>query len=510
MRRITTAGPVLLLALFVVACGAPDSPSGTEAGQGGAAAGGSAVAAAVEPPVYFSLNGSAKRYCSAIWVSARDRDEALYSSVLLTEEDVSDYESGKMAFEVDDDRRIVTVSTDGVEGRARHFGDQGCVILPPHTDNVFFTPRKVVSALPDAAATPWPMGDLLPDEPLPDDVNGELLAEAVEVMLGNADDNRAAFIVVHRGRIVAEAYASGAHQDMQLESWSMGKSMTSTLIGRLIQMGHLELWQPAPVPEWQNSPGDPRAAIRIADLLRMSSGLRFTNSGASPEQMALSFVAGQWDHWLGYEAPMDVFKFSMSREAEFPPNTVGRYRNSDPWTLGYIVKRTVENVLGEEYLSWPQRALFDKIGIRRFVMETDAYGNFLLTGYNYGTARNWARAGLLYLQRGMWNGERLLGEEFVDFVQSPAPAWDPAVYGGLFWLNPADESGRGSRIPTLPSDAYNAAGAGDQRTYIIPSRELVMVVQSHRSPAAHTPDRRDREFEALGLAVKAVDPDWSW
>lgn len=510
MRRITPVAAALSSALFAVACGVPDNPSGTEAGRAAASAASSVSADAVEPPVVFSLNGSAKRYCSAIWVSERDRDEALYSSVLLTEEDVSDYENGMLVFEVDDERRIVTVSTGGAEGRARHFGDQGCVILPPHSDNVFFTPREVVSALPDAAATPWPMGDILPDEPLPDGVNGELLAEAVEVMLGNRDDNRAAFLVVHRGRIVAEEYAAGAHRHMQLESWSMGKSMTATLVGRLIQMGHLELWQPAPVPEWQNSPGDPRAAIRIADLLRMSSGLRFTNSGATPEQMALSFIAGQRDHWLGYEAPIDVFRFSISREAEFPPNTVGRYRNSDPWTLGYIVKRTVENQLGEEYLTWPQRALFDRIGIRRFVMETDAYGNFLLTGYNYGTARNWARLGLLYLQRGMWNGERLLPEEFVDFVQSPAPAWDPPVYGGLFWLNSADESGRGSRVPTLPPDAYNAAGAGDQRTYIIPSRELVIVVQSHRSTAAHAPDRREREFEALGLAVKAVDPDWNW
>ena len=118
MRRITTAGPVLLLALCMVACGASDSAPRTEAGQGGAAAGGSDDAAAVEPPVYFSLNGSAKRYCSAIWVSERDRDEALYSSVLLTGEDVSDYESGKLAFEVDDERRIVH----RVDGRRRRAG----------------------------------------------------------------------------------------------------------------------------------------------------------------------------------------------------------------------------------------------------------------------------------------------------------------------------------------------------------------------------------------------------
>ena len=248
------------------------------------------------PPTYLTLTGPAKRFCSAIWVSERVREEALYNSVLWTDQQVSDYESGRLTFNVDEERRVVTASYAGVQARARHFGDQGCVLLTEHSDGVFFTPRAVTSVLPDAASTAWPMGDVLPDEPLPDDVNAELLAEAARVFFANPDDNRAAFLVVHRGRIVSEDYGSGAHRDMQLESWSMGKSLTATLIGRLIQLGSLELWQPAPVAAWQNSDDDPRADIRIADLVRMSSGLRFSNSGASPEQMSRSFAPGQVDH----------------------------------------------------------------------------------------------------------------------------------------------------------------------------------------------------------------------
>jgi CubicO group peptidase (beta-lactamase class C family) len=479
---------------------------------------GQTAAQASSPAVVrLSLAGPAKRYCSAIWVSERNRQEALYNSVLLQDPGalsdggrVEQYESGRLDFEIDDERRVVTASRDGVSASARHFGDQGCVILRPETDNPLFTPQWVTSTLPDAASTPWPMGDELPDTPLPAGVDAALLDQAARTFFSNDLDRRAAFVVVHRGRIVMEDYGSGAHQAMQLPSWSMGKSMTATFIGRLIEMGRLELWQPAPVAEWQITPDDPRSEIRIADLLRMSSGLRFSGGGSTAEQMAASYIPGVPDHGLGYSAPIDIFRLSASRDAEHPPNTVGRYRNSDPWTLGYIVRGTVENELGEEYLTWPQRAVFDKIGIRRFVMETDIYGNFILTGYNYGTARDWARLGLLYVQRGMWNGERLLPEEFVDFVQTPAPAWDLPIYGGLFWLNTADETGRGQRIPTLPSDAYNASGAGDQRTYIIPSRDLVIVVMSHRAGADLAPDRRVREFEALGLAVKAVDPTWSW
>jgi len=70
--------------------------------------------------------------------------------------------------------------------------------------------------------------------------------------------------------------------------------------------------------------------------------------------------------------------------------------------------------------------------------------------------------------------------------------------------------GRGRRVPSLPPDAYNAAGAGDQYTYVIPSRDLVIIVMSHRGGGNMAPDRRTREHEALGLAVKAVDPGWNW
>ena len=127
---------------------------------------------------------------------------------------------------------------------------------------------------------------------------------------------------------------------------------------------------------------------------------------------------------------------------------------------------------GEEYLTWPQRALFDRIGIRRQVLETDPYGNFLLSGYDYGTARNWARLGLLYLNDGVWMGQRILPEGFVTFVSTPAPAWADSSYGGMVWVN-----ARGQW--PLPRDAFAFRGAGGQDTYMVPSRDLVIVRMGH-------------------------------
>jgi len=162
-------------------------------------------------------------------------------------------------------------------------------------------------------------------------------------------------------------------------------------------------------------------------------------------------------------------------------------------TLGLIMRDAVRK-RGEEYLTWPQRALFDKIGIRRQVLETDPFGNFLITGYDYGTARNWARIGLLYLQDGMWQGQRILPEGWAKFVSTPAPAWTRPEYGGLFWIN-------GVGNWNLPPETYLAAGAGGQNTWIVPSHDLVIVRMGHMR--GQTAARRATNT-ALSLIMEAV------
>jgi CubicO group peptidase (beta-lactamase class C family) len=303
-------------------------------------------------------------------------------------------------------------------------------------------------------------------EPSPSDIDSTHVKKAVDLAFADPDALTAAFIVVHKGRIVAERYMSGITKDTQLESWSMGKSLTATLFALLVKEGVYRVEERAPVPEWRE-PGDSRGAIRIADLLHMSSGLKFI-AGQDPDYTP---DKGYPDHMLIYTGAIDAFRHSMTRPLQFPPNTEGRYRNSDPLMIGWLIKEAVTR-RGEEYLTYPQRALFDRIGIRRQVLETDPYGNFLLTGYDYGTARNWARIGMLYLQDGIWRGERILPEGWTKFVSTPAPAWKKPVYGGLFWVN-------GDGAWNVPKSAYYANGAGGQRTFIVPTQDLVVVRMGH-------------------------------
>jgi len=419
-----------------------------------------AVAAArIAELLHASAASNAKVLCSARFVAGRSLEAARAESLRL--------EPPGSRIRVDERRGRVGVRVPpGIERTALFAGDQGCVALPPDAAGLAFEPRPVEAALPPADALPWPQGDLPPPGPAPR-LDRPALERAVDAAFADPRDHTAAFLVLYRGHIVAERYAPGVDRRTQLESWSMGKSLVATLVGRLVQEGALALDAPAPVAEWQGA-GDPRRRIKVAHLLRMSSGLRF--SGASESLWPL-LLWGIPDHIAIYTGMDDVFGFAIGSPAEHPPGRVGRYRNVDPLVLSALVHREAE-ARGVDPRLFPQRLLFDRIGIRRQVLETDRQGQFILTGYDYGTARNWARLGLLYLQEGRWQGERLLPAEFVRFVRTPAPAWEEPVYGGLFWIN-------GTRRYPLPEDTYYMAGSGGQRTFVVPRHGLVVVRLGH-------------------------------
>jgi CubicO group peptidase (beta-lactamase class C family) len=424
----------------------------------------------VPPPgdaLEHHASGYAKVMCSAVFVTGLSPEFAADNVGFFTAPGAARATLGRPV--VDRSARAVHVTLpNGVRRTARYLGDQGCVTLPVGQDAPSFKPVRVRTRLPDPSTQRWPMGDVLPNEPLPPGLDAARVKQAVDVAFEPAGMT-AAFVVTWKGRVIGERYGEGITPRTPLESWSMGKSITATLMGVLIKQGVYDLWQPAPIPEWQGA-GDPRAKIRIADLLRMSSGLRI-RAPADPDYDP----SGPYpDHTYLYTGGVDAFRYAATRPLQWPPNTVGRYRNTDPVLVNYLVRLGVEK-RGEEYLSFPQRALFDRIGIRTMVLETDPYGNFLTQGYELGSGRDWARLANLYLQDGVWNGERILPEGYVKFVSAPAPAWVAdrrPVYGGFFWLN------REGGWP-VPRDAYYMAGSGGQITMIIPSLDLAVVRLGH-------------------------------
>jgi CubicO group peptidase (beta-lactamase class C family) len=471
MLRNATAGPVFAFLLALAAVAAVAQPAGAARDAIARAKSLELNTKYVPPPgdpLVHHAGGFAKVLCSAVFISGLEPEFAAENLGFFT---APLAERAKLAKPVvDRAARAVHVSVPGgVTRTARFVGDQGCVTLPPGSKTLYFTPAPVKSRLPDPAAQPWPMGDLLPTTPLAPAIDAAKLKQALDAAFEPPSGLTAAFVVTWRGRLVGERYAAGITHRTPLESWSMGKSVTATLLGVLIKQGVYSLSQPAPIPEWQ-SPGDPRAKIRIADLLNMSSGLRIR----APQDPDYNASLGYPDHVYLYTGGENLFRYAATRPLEWPPGTVGRYRNTDPVLVNYLIRLAVEK-RGEEYLSFPRRSLLDKLGIRTMIMETDAYGNFLTQGYEYASARDWARLGNLYLQDGVWNGERILPEGYVKFVSTLAPAWkadNSPVYGGFFWLN-----GDG-RFP-VPKDAFFMAGAGGQYTFVIPSHDLVVVRLGH-------------------------------
>ena len=494
MRQLLAAGMAALVAGTVVAAGAGQAQSADARRQFviDRAKSLELDTPYVPPPgdpLLHHTAGYAKVMCSAVFITGLDPDFAQEHIGYFTGPYESRAKVGKPV--IDRANRAVHVTMpDGVVRTAKHLGSQGCVALPVGQKDVSFTPVQVKSALPDPKTQDWPMGDRLPSAPLPPELDAKKLQQVIDTAFDPAGFT-AGFVVTWKGRIIAERYGPNITETTPLESWSMGKSLSATLLGVLIQQKAYDLWQRAPIPEWQ-SPGDPRAAIRIADILRMSSGLRIK----APQDPDFDPNGTYPDHLYLYTATIDSFKYAATRPLEWPPNTVGRYRNTDPVLANYLIRLALEK-RGEPYHAFPQKALFDKIGVRNMVMETDPYGNFLTQGYELAPPRDWARIANLYLQDGVWNGERLLPEGFVTFASSLAPAWEAdkrPIYGGFFWLN-------GEESFPVPRDAYYMAGVGGQNTIIIPSHDLVVVRQGHYKGAG--PGGRALR-KALALLMETV------
>jgi len=426
-------------------------------------------------PLVHHAAGFAQVMCSAVFITGLDPDFAAENVGYFTAPYEIRAKLGKPV--VDREHKQVHVAVpDGITRTAVYLGDQGCVTLPVGKESLSFTSVKLKTNLPDGSKQAWPMGDVLPSDPLPPELNSSRLKAAVDAAFDPPQAKTAAFVVTWKGRLIAERYAPGITMHTPLESWSMGKSLTATLMGVLIQQGVYELWQPAPIPEWQDG-NDLRSEIRIADLLHMSSGLRI-KAPLDPDYDAHGTYS---DHLYLYTGGVDSFHYAATRPLEWLPGKVGRYRNTDPVLTNYLIRLAVEK-RGDEYLSFPRRALFDKLGMRTMVLETDPFGNFLAQGYDLASARDWARLGNLYLQNGVWNGERILPEGFVKFISTPAPAWvadHNPVYGGFFWIN----------------------GDGSYPVPIVPSHGLVVVRLGHFKGE----DEGEKSFsKALALLMEAV------
>ena len=333
----------------------------------------------------------------------------------------------------------------------------GCAQLPigAGPEAARFVPRLSVNPAVDRSdRLPWPNGDRNATAKPRGDARA--LTRAVDAAFdrrtyGQGSETTAVLVVQDR-KIVAERYRPDFDMHMSQRTWSVAKSLAGTIIGAAVQKGILEVDAPAPVPEWQ-APGDPRQAITTDHLLRMASGLHSDAAGNRTDATYFggSTVTQDATHW-----PLEA-----------PPNTRFRYANNDI----LLPMRSLKAKLGEgeRSLAFPLTELLWRIGMTRTVPETDWQGNFILSSQVWTTARDLGRLGLLYLNDGLWNGERILPPDWGAYVSRRGPA-QPASgygYGATFWTFPADLG--------IPADAYIGQGNRGQYLVIVPSRRIVIV-----------------------------------
>lgn len=373
------------------------------------------------------------------------------------------------AYQIDQALQAVTVGGGefGSEIRAVFRPGLGCVVMAPdqRLRDIDSLPQIELPGLPgDPAAIPWPLGDLLASKPLPDSIDAAALQAASDWAFEreSAEQVTLSLVVVHEGDIVHERYAPGIDQTTRTRTWSTAKSIAVTLIGMLVDAGKMSLDAPLAI-EWLPAVAvpqrDPRAAITLRQVLNMSSGLYPVDS-FDQEYATGSGLA----YWAGASSVDGARARGLIRQ----PGTFWDYENYDTLLAVYAMKQALGDAAA--YREFPRRALFDRLGMRNTLVGADRFGDFIFSSQVYTNARDLARFGLLYLQNGMWQGERLIAEEWIRFVRTPAPATAGSgrFYGGQWWLVPDDRD-------DVPRDAYTTAGNRGQYVIVVPSHALVIV-----------------------------------
>jgi CubicO group peptidase (beta-lactamase class C family) len=301
----------------------------------------------------------------------------------------------------------------------------------------------------------FPYGDKEPKDNVFSNIDYEKLTKAVANAFdekGKKSKRTRSLLVIYKDKIIAEKYDTGFNKNSKILGWSMTKSITSALFGVLQKERKLDIFKPAPIPEWAN---DERSKITINDLLHMNSGLEWKEDYTTICDATKMLFQAE-----------DMTQSQLVKPAKFKPNTHWNYSSGTTNLLSGILRRQFKT--HQEYLDFWYSALIDKIGMHSMVVETDMKGNFVGSSYGWATTRDWSKFGLLYLHKGNWNGNQILEEIWVKYAATPTND-SHGVYGAHFWLN------AGGKYKDAPRDLFSCNGFQGQRIFIIPSCNMVIV-----------------------------------
>ncbi len=409
-----------------------------------------------DTPRYFASSAAATRaiaICSGLWSAGQ------------TMEDIDRYSP----LQADDAERFETnIDMDAKTVSIRYMGDMpprivvwrpvlGCAQLPvgARMEDKDHLPQVAENIRPpNLDMEPWPLGDRDAAASMPPSMQSRLNSVVDGAFDGTTYPGSTwGVIVVRNGEIVAERYAMGFDMHKGAQTHSAAKSFAASLVGIAVKLYGMDIYRPGALEEWRR-PGDPRGQITTDNLLRMNSGLYGEGNGSPQADI--------------YSNGATVEERAVTNILHTMPGT--RFLYNPPDTM--LLVRAVRQAVNDDARFWamPFTELFWKIGMTRTTPSSDWNGDFLMSGQTYSTARDFARFGLLYLNQGVFNGERILPEGWDSLVSTAGPvqpAGNGARYGGQFWLYGGQDG--------LPSDAYSPSGGMGQYAMIIRSRNVVIV-----------------------------------
>lgn len=267
-----------------------------------------------------------------------------------------------------------------------------------------------------------------------------------------------AFVVVHHGRVVFERYDGGANRRTLETSFSVAKSLVSTLVGIATEQGHIDSVDD-PVTKYlpELARRDPRfGQVTLRDLLTMSSGISY-------RETSVLGIPWLWrDPTYSYYG-VDLRQVALRRTEIAQPPGRWHYNNYNPLLLGLVLERATGMSVSAYMSKWLWRPLG---GARDATWSLDSKRSGfekMESGVN-ATALDYARFGQLFLHRGSWNGRRIISGAWVHAATSPHKPTDyPNPYGYFWWIDGA-RPGR-----------FYAFGNYGQYVYVDPHADTVIV-----------------------------------
>lgn len=423
-------------------------------------AAGGTTTLAVKPPELLKVgaNYGAKIVCSNVFLAGRDAQAVLADDVQAPGHPVLKH----LKVSIDKERKTVRAQFFGFvgDGMAVYRPGTGCAAVPDGdvalASQYRFHPVPIWAPSPNVS---WPTGSLAQTN------------AAVQALLDQdalAGPGMRGMAVIHRGRLVAQRYGAGFNAASPLLGWSITKSVSAALVGMQVADGKLSLQQSGFWPQ-----GDERAQITVAQLMSMTSGLRYNESYGDVSDVTRML----------YLEP-DMASFASAQPLEAAPGSKWNYSSGTTLLLSRIWQRAAKGdaatpATTADVLALPHDRLFAPLGMSSAVMEADARGNLVGSSYMYANTQDWARFGQFLLQDGVWQGKRMLPEGFVEGMQKVATASGGQYGQGQVWRwGPSGDTPEGQNPDVrfqLPADTYWMQGHDGQSIAIVPSRQLVVV-----------------------------------